>query len=180
MKNLKLYTLMGIIFVIILGTLSHFLYDWSAQQWIIGFFTPVNESVWEHMKLLFFPMLIYSLFMVYHCRKDYPCVASSLCFGILTGTLFIPLFFYAYTFLLGKDIFVIDILIFIFSVILAFWISYKNTLSCGCKSHTLLLICLVSILFISFVIFTYRPPNLKLFEDPSPLQTNQFYSLRLS
>lgn len=158
---------MGIIFVIILGTLSHFLYDWSGQQQIIGFFTPVNESIWEHMKLLFFPMLLYKLFMVYHFGKDYPCVVSSLCFGILTGTFSIPLLFYTYTFFLGKDIFILDILIFVFSVILAFLLSYKYTLSCGWNSYTLLFICLVCILFISFIVFTYYPPNLKLFEDPT-------------
>ena len=113
MKHFKRYTILGILFVIITGTLSHFLYDWSGNNRIVGFFTPINESVWEHMKLLFFPMLLYSLFVIVKFQKKYPCIISALCFGILTGTLLIPLLYYAYTFVLGKNFFVLDISIFI-------------------------------------------------------------------
>ena len=59
MKQLKAYTIVGFFFVLILGTLFHFLYEWTNQCYIVGFFAPVSESVWEHMKLLFFPMLLY-------------------------------------------------------------------------------------------------------------------------
>ena len=46
----------------ILGTLGHFVYDWSGQAKILGYFFATNESTWEHLKLLFFPTIIYSLF----------------------------------------------------------------------------------------------------------------------
>ena len=61
MKQLKRCIIIGTIFVLILGTLSHFFYEWSNDNQIIGLFSPVNESVWEHMKLVFFPMLFYSI-----------------------------------------------------------------------------------------------------------------------
>lgn len=109
MKHLKRYTIIGIIFVLITGTIAHFLYDWTGNNHIAGFFAPINESIWEHMKLLFFPMLIYSIFIIFKFQKSYPCIASSLCFGILIGTLLIPIFFYAYTSIIGKDIFILDI-----------------------------------------------------------------------
>ena len=64
MKNLKLDMIIGIIFVSAIGTLWHFVYEWSGQNFIVGFFFPVNESTWEHMKMLFFPMLLYSLYML--------------------------------------------------------------------------------------------------------------------
>lgn len=67
MKHLKRYTIIGIIFVLITGTFAHFLYDWTENNHIVGFFTPINESIWEHMKLLFFPMLIYSVFIIFIC-----------------------------------------------------------------------------------------------------------------
>ena len=54
MNNLKSYTLAGTIFVLVLGTLSHFFYEWSNDNPLIGLFSPINESVWEHMKLLSF------------------------------------------------------------------------------------------------------------------------------
>ena len=63
MKNLKSALIIGTIFVLITGILSHFVYDWSGQNFIVGFFSPVNESTWEHMKLSFFPMLLFSVYL---------------------------------------------------------------------------------------------------------------------
>ena len=170
MKKLKGFSIVGIIFVLITGTLAHFLYDWSGNNDIVGFFTPINESIWEHMKLLFFPMLIYSLIITFKFRKNNSCIPSSLCFGILTGTLLIPIFFYAYTSILGKNIFILDIGTFILSIIISFWISYKLTLSCRLEPYTFLLCCFVCVLFVCFILFTYHPPQARIFEDPTVSQ----------
>lgn len=167
MKKLKQFTIAGIIFVIITGSLAHFFYDWTGENHIIGFFTPVNESIWEHMKLLFFPMLIYALFLISVFGKTYPGIIPSLCLGILAGTLFIPVFYYTYTYILGKDIFVLDITAFILSILTAFWISYRLSSSPVLKQYTFILISLVCILFVCFVVFTYHPPAASLFADPA-------------
>lgn len=167
MKQLKLFTIIGIIFVIITGSLSHFLYNWTGNNYIIGLFTPVNESIWEHMKLVFFPMLIYSVFMIFIFREKYPCITSSLCLGILTGTLLIPICHYAYIYIIGKDIFIFDIAIFIVSVLIAFLLSYKYALSCALQPYTVFPMGLVCILLVCFVVFTYHPPAIRLFEDPT-------------
>ena len=58
MKGLKSYIITGIIFVSIVGTLFHFVYEWSGNNILIGLFTPINESIWEHTKLIFFPIAI--------------------------------------------------------------------------------------------------------------------------
>ncbi|MDE6025974.1 MAG: hypothetical protein K2G45_11030 [Lachnospiraceae bacterium] len=178
MKHLKRYTIIGIFFVLITGTLAHFLYDWTGNNHIVGFFTSINESTWEHMKLLFFPMLIYSIFLILKFRKAYPCIASSLCFGILTGTLLIPIFFYAYTSILGKDIFILDIGTFILSVIIAFWLSYKLTLLCKLESYTFLLGYLVCIVFIAFVLLTYHPPKGRLFSADVSKSISSFNNIK--
>ena len=94
MKQLKAYTIIGIIFTIILGSLSHFFYEWSNNNFFVGLFTPINESTWEHMKLLFFPMLLYSLLMIPKLKGNYPCIHSAYWTGILIGTLLIPAIFY--------------------------------------------------------------------------------------
>lgn len=169
MKHLKSYTIIGIIFVLITGTLAHFLYDWSGNNYIVGFFTPINESIWEHMKLIFFPMLMYSFFIIFKFKKTYPYITSSLCFGILAGTLLIPIFFYAYISVLGKDVFILDIGIFILSIIIAFWLSYKLTLSCRLEPYTFLLCFLVCVLFICFIWFTYHPPSARIFQVPADI-----------
>ncbi len=60
-KNYNKFVLFGIIFTFILGTLLHFVYEWSGSNVIVGIFSPVNESVWEHLKLLYFPMSLWLL-----------------------------------------------------------------------------------------------------------------------
>lgn len=173
MKHLKHYTNIGIIFVLLTGSLMHFLYDWSGKNYIVGFFTPINESIWEHMKLLFFPMLMYSLIIISKFRKTCPCITSALSCGLLTGGFLIPIFFYTYTAILGKDIFLLDIGTFALSIIIAFRISYKLTLSYRLKSHTLLLSCFVFALFICFLLFTYHPPKSQIFEEPAAAQISK-------
>lgn len=167
MKQLKHFTIIGIIFVLITGSLAHFLYQWSNNNFIIGLFTPVNESVWEHMKLIFFPMLLYSLLVIPKLKANYPCICPSLCFGILLGTLLIPLSFYSYTFILKRDIFVLDIGTFILSAIVAFLAAYRLTLSCKLKPYRFLLYGFVGIFFLCFALFTYNPPHLEIFSAPN-------------
>lgn len=167
MKELKIFTISGILFVLTTGTLAHFVYDWSGNNHMAGFFVPVSESVWEHMKLIFFPMLSYSILMVLKFKRKHPCVISAFCFGNLAGTLLIPILFYASYYMLGGSILIIDILIFISGVLIAFGLSYKLMLSCGLKPYTYFLLCLVCILFACFVSFTYHPPGLEIFKSPS-------------
>lgn len=167
MNQLKFFLIIGAIFVLITGTLAHFLYRWSGNNTFVGLFVPINESIWEHMKLLFFPMLLCSSVIVLKCREKYPCIAPSFCFGILAGTLLIPVLYYAYTYILGKNFFILDISVFILSVLTAFWLSYKLALSCKLMPYTFLLYGLLCIFFACFIVFTYYPPELELFEDPT-------------
>ena len=53
MKRLKLYMILGFLFTAALGTIWHFLYDWTGRGAIAALFFPVNESTWEHMKRSF-------------------------------------------------------------------------------------------------------------------------------
>ncbi len=165
-KCLKPY-IPGVIFVLITGSLSHFVYDWTGQNPIVGLFTPVNESIWEHMKLLFFPMLAYSLVMIFKRGHKYPCTASGLFSGILTGTFLIPLLYYAYTGVLGKNLLILDIGTFVLSTVMAFRLSCKLILSCNTARYTFLLCVLICVLFICFVLFTQHAPDAAIFKDPS-------------
>ena len=96
MNRLKRYTLAGIFFVSVIGTLSHFLYQLSGNSFLVGLFAPVGESTWEHIKLLFFPMLFYSLWMSVRLRKEEPGVISALAVGNLAGCALIPTIFYTF------------------------------------------------------------------------------------
>lgn len=173
MRN-KLFidTLAGIFFTILTGTLSHFLYEWSGNNRYIGLIAPISESVWEHMKMVFFPMIVYCGIENIVLRKDYPCIYKANACAIYIGTFSIPVIFYAYTGILGKNYLAADIAVFCLSVALAFLFSYKLTKnitfsSCKTKSKiAVLYYTAVLLLFLCFIIFTLYPPNIGLFQAP--------------
>lgn len=166
-NKLTHYNLSGILFTSILGTLSHFLYEWSGNNPYVGLFTPVNESVWEHMKLLFFPMLLYFVFERIMLEK-YPTALSCANAGaVLIGTFLIPTFFYTYSGILGTHYAVLDIAIFYISVILAFVIRYLLTQKRISKMHCRWLSAAVLLILVCFLIFTFSPPDLGIFRIPA-------------
>lgn len=166
MKKLKKYTFSGALFVLLTGTLSHFVYQWSGNNFIVGFFVPVSESTWEHMKLCFFPMLLYSFFMNHRLKYDFPCVTSGLLSGILLGTFLIPVMFYTYTGILGNHYLPFDIATFLASVLVTFVTVYRLALSCRLHAHTTWLAVAVFAMLLCFLVFTYFPPSLGLFHSP--------------
>ncbi len=166
MKRLRVYTFWGILFVSVLGTILHFAYEFSGKNFIVGLFTPVNESTWEHMKLLFFPMLLFSALAKNKLKAEYPCIGSATALGTICGTLLIPVLFYTYTGALGFNTLILDISTFYISVLAAFCIAYKNATSCKAENCKNLLSILLVIFILAFVIFTHFPPNIALFEIP--------------
>lgn len=178
MKTLKTSMIIGAFFVLVTGTLAHFLYDWSGENPIVGLFTPVNESIWEHMKLLFFPMLLYSAVLVLRFKDKEPCMMCSLCFGNLLGTFLIPVLYYTYTAVLHRDFFVLDIATFLISTVAAFYAAYRLTQSCRLQSYATLIYALTAVLFFCFMLFTYDPPSLGLFNDPE-IHTFSLHSVEI-
>ena len=124
-KRYKKITGLGILWTIVLGTLSHFFYQWSHENILIGLFSPVNESVWEHLKLLFFPALTYMFIEQKAMGKTMPGLFGKNLLGIFAGLLVMPLLFYGYTAFSGKSILLVDIGIFCVCVSLTFLLPYK-------------------------------------------------------
>lgn len=165
-KTLCISTLIGVILVSIVGTLFHFVYNWSNNNFIVGVFAPVNESTWEHMKLLYFPLLLYFIAEFSFLYKDYNKLVCADFVGILTGTLLVPVLFYTYTGLLGFHTFFFDILTFIFSVLGGFFVRFRSLLMPCHRRNCFFYFLFVLILGICFIIFTYYPPDIALFNPP--------------
>ena len=53
--SLKKTELVSFVIASALGVLFHFMYEWTGENAIAGLFFPINESTWEHLKLIFFP-----------------------------------------------------------------------------------------------------------------------------
>ena len=167
MSKLTRYTLFGILFSIITGILLHFAYEWSGNNRIIGLFSATNESTWEHMKLVFFPTLIYSLYMNAKLKDTYPCMTSALLAGVLLGTVLIPVIFYTYSGILGKNTSVLNIGTFVCSVILSFILIHHSTTTCNLENFYTILESLVIAFLVGFLLFTYYPPALGIFTSPA-------------
>lgn len=165
-KRPYLWQIIGFIFTISLGTVLHFLYEWLENSIWISPFSSVNESTWEHLKLLFWPMFIFAIVQYFFFKnfKNYWCVKLR---GIVFGLFLIPIIFYTYNGVIGKSPDWLNIAIFIITVAIVFL--YENRLfianALRCKSPKLSLIILVIIAF-CFVVFTFKTPMLKIFKDP--------------
>lgn len=189
-KNL-VSCLAGILFVSVVGSLMHFVYDWSGQNFLISLFAPVNESTWEHMKLIFFPTLLFYIietWLPYTDNHNLPNHTDSKLqrtidgAALLTGTALIPILFYTYSGILGFHIPAVDILTFFISVIIAFVLRYhlnsqamhpqNSQFTESIKKSTTLVTIAVAVLFLCFLIFTSYPPNLGIFSDPT--RTSKF------
>lgn len=163
--KIRNYQIFSIIFTFILGTLLHFTYDLSGQNPFVGIFSSINESTWEHLKLLYFPMLLTTIIGYFYFDKKVPNFICSKTIGIITAMLFTVIFFYTYTGVLGKNIAIIDIASFFIATILGEFVSYVliiNNFKCSNKIAIIVLI----LLFVCFAIFNYFTPNIGLFKDP--------------
>lgn len=165
MKKIRNYQIFSVIFTFLLGTLLHFTYDLSNQNSVVAIFSAVNESTWEHLKLLFFPMLITIIIGYFYIGKDVCDFICSKTIGIITAIFFTIIFFYTYTGILGKHIAIIDIGSFFVATILGEFIAYALIVN-KFKCKNIIAIIALIILFISFVFFTFNAPKIGLFKDP--------------
>lgn len=159
------FEIFSIIFVSILGTLLHFTFQWSNNNNFVAAFSAINESTWEHLKLLFFPMLISSILGYFYLYKTVFNFWCARIFGIIVSTSFVIIFFFTYTGILGNNIALINIASFFISILLGEFVSYTfmiSNLSCNNLKSLIIFI----ILFFLFVFFTYFPPKIGLFKDP--------------
>ena len=161
-----IWQLMGFAVTSLLGTLLHFSYEWLGRPAWIAPFSGVNESTWEHMKLLFWPMLLFALVqgLFFRHRKDFWCIKRR---GILLGLWLIPTLFYTYNGVIGRSSDWINIAIFFVSAALAYWweteMLTKKATSCPKPKQALLSLFAIALLF---VIFTFHTPKLGVFKDP--------------
>jgi len=166
-NKVLIYEVVGTLFIIFLGSAFHFTYEFSGRLAIVGAFSAVNESVWEHLKLSFWPSLIWLLIEYFLIRKFTNNFLISKTLGACTMIALIPIVFYSYTSITAGSIFAIDIATFIAAVIIGQIVSYtlfkKNQFAR--KTDRVALI-ILAILGTAFVVFTFYPPHLPIFQDP--------------
>lgn len=158
-------SIISAVFISVLGTLLHFTYDWFGNNPVIGAFSAVNESTWEHLKLLFFPTLIVTIVGAIYYKGRVPSYVCARLKGLLAAMVFTVTFFYTSMGLIGKNYAFLNILTFYVAVIIGeFVVNRQIKLAKPCDKDKSWIIW--GILLICFIVFTYNAPEIGLFKDP--------------
>jgi len=124
-RRILFFELAGIIFIIVFGSILHFTFEWSGSQAVVGVFSAVNESVWEHLKLGFWPAVVFALIEFKYLKKATNNFLFAKTIGIYLIPVVIMVIFYSYSAIVGESILVIDILSFVIAVIVGQLVSYR-------------------------------------------------------
>jgi len=157
----------GAVFMALAGSALHFVYDWSSHNAVVGLLAPVNESIWEHAKLVFLPPFLWYVFTALSAGRgrSYELVGAS-----AVALWFMPLFqiafYYAYAAVGHGDVFVMDLVDFTLTVVLGQELFYQLATRLHCtRAGRVAAVLSVAALAAIFVVFTVRPPHIPLFMD---------------
>lgn len=159
--------IIGALFIIIFGTLGHFIFEWSGHRKWAGIFFAVNESTWEHIKLTIYPSFIW--LVVEGIAKGWSCnllVAQAA--GMVTMMALIPIIFYSYTAIVGRNFLIADIITFMVSICIGMWLYHAILVYGAVPSAALTAVSITVLAAIAFMYFTftYKAPHNFLFKDP--------------
>lgn len=162
---MKKWQIAGFIFTGVLGVILHFLYDWTGSLFVAPI-SAVNESTFEHLKLLFFPMFAFAFIENMHIGKVYGNFWCIKLIGIMLSIILTPVLFYTINGAFGPTPDWINIAIFFVASGIGYltetWL-FKCCIKCKSLQKALWLLWIVAI---SFIVFTFVQPNIPLFQDP--------------
>ncbi len=162
------------IICIALGVLLHFLFELADKNYFVALISAVNESTWEHLKLLFIPYTLIMIIEYFIYGKNMLAFFLPKLCGVIVGIISIITFFYTYTGIFGKSIDAINIIIYVLSVVIAYGVANilsnlpkrKENVSGFTES---LAIIGFAVITTAFFIFTFYPPHIPLFRDPTTM-----------
>jgi len=163
--SLKKSRVIAFIGTVILSFVFHFIYDIFPNN-ITAIFFPVNESIWEHMKILYSSIIFYGIIDYFISRK-YDVIYNNFFLNLFIISIFSILLYLA-IFLpiyynIGENMFIsISLMIFVFAVV--YIVSYY-ILKFKDVDFKFLWICLIIIVYVIFGYFTYNPIKHQLFFD---------------
>lgn len=163
MKKIKI---IGVFVIMGLSVLSHFMYEWF-NNFIFSILFPVNESIWEHMKLLVTPVLIYSFIEYFIYRKKgtrFNNFSLSCGISIIVGIVSYLLVYLPIDYYFGHNIFLSIVLLFL-DYILISYISYCILNTKEIKHSKIIGTLLIIFTYFIFYYLTYYPVHSYIFYD---------------
>jgi hypothetical protein len=165
-KYVLKWELSGILFVFFVGALLHFLFEWSGESRIVGLFASVNESVWEHFKQGFWPMCLFAFIEFRFLKAQAKNFVTAKAAAIYMIPIITGLVFYGYTAIIGEEILIVDIFIFLVAITAGQLTGYKIMTSAKLPryANTISLIFII-LLALIIMLTTFYPPHLPIFLD---------------
>lgn len=169
--SISRWEMWGILFIVLAGALLHFTFDLSGGWLPLGIISAVNESVWEHLKLAFWPAVFWTIIEFFFVRsKDkykIPGFLLAKAIGAYIMPLVIVAVFYSYTAFTKESILAIDLSSFVIAVIIGQVVSCRlwraSYLPDELNSLGLAMFIIGASLF---AIFTLYQPQIGIFQDP--------------
>lgn len=166
-QNLAMRKVVGFLFVSVAGTFLHFLYDLTGKNMAAALVSAVNESIWEHMKLIFYPMLLFSLAEKGFAKEKSSAFRCSKLAGILLSLTLIPVLYYSYTGIFGISVDWLNIAIFFLAAGAAYYLEFRMEAGGSkCVLGPVLWWAVLLLIASAFTAATFCPPRLPLFRDP--------------
>lgn len=164
--NLKKIKIIAVLGIFLLSFISHFAYELFSNI-IFSFIFPVNESIWEHMKIIFTSTLIYGI-IDYLLLKKYKIKYNNFPFQLyFTSLIGIPIYLVIYLplyKLLGENM-VISISLLLLVYIITQIVSYNILKEKELKSLNIIAIPVILLSYLGFIYLTYNPPHTYIFYD---------------
>ncbi len=171
-KPVTRWILLGIPFLFMLGSPMHFVYEWTGRASIVGIIAPVNESIWEHLKLAFWPMLVWWIIGYFIIAKKNKISAARWFFpaaiALYSAIIVIIAFFYTYTGAFGFESIFMDIFSLILAIIVGHLMAlhfFRRATFINCRCWFYIAIVLIILLSSLFAVFTFNTPHIPLFRD---------------
>ena len=177
MKNqILLWEIGGFFFIGIIGAALHFTFELSNfSNMVVAFFSAVNESTWEHLKMVFWPGIFFALIEYSYIRDRVNNFLIAKTVSLFVMPLVIIVGWYGYTPFTQRSVFPLDLLLFYLAVFIGQFISYKllTRTALEKRAHTLAATVML-LMLIAFSTFTFFPPEIFLFENFDLLDTGQY------
>lgn len=163
LKKIKIVSVIGIF---LFSFVSHFMFDWFPNV-LVSIFFPVNESIWEHMKILSTSIILYG-FIDYILLKIFDIKFNNFKFQLMfTGFISIVVYLIIYLpiyNLFGENL-LISILLMLLVYVLIGVISYRILVSDEFKFLNKFSVVLIVVMYIIFGYLTYNPLDNYIFID---------------
>ena len=175
-KQIQLWEIGGFFFIGLIGAALHFTFELSNfSNMVVAFFSAVNESTWEHLKMVFWPGVVFSLIEYSYIRDQVNNFLVAKAVSLFVMPLVIVVGWYGYTPFTQRSIFQLDLLLFYIAVLIGQIISYKIlTREPFSKRATRLSAAGLVVMLVAFSTFTFYPPEIFLFENFDLLDTGQY------